>query len=171
MVSFRAIAQEIVEAVREKRKERRWRKEEKRKDSQPKSSPELTAQVSDFLGKPVKTWRPDPVVDRPLNMIKALRDCDQQVTESELRILAASEGVRLNPPASRNDRFHGDDYHLRDGLLARLGGPDNGFYFFLTDDGGLIKCENSLGKGSLKGVTEAEVSTYRKIARRYWNGR
>ncbi|KAI1258489.1 hypothetical protein F5Y18DRAFT_413393 [Xylariaceae sp. FL1019] len=168
MVKIKTLAKILVRAIRRDKKDRKETSEQRER----RLSEERTRQISEFLGYSVDTWRPEPTKDRPLSVVRAMRDSGQQVTDSELHMLAAAEDVYLIPPSSRLDRFYGEDHGMRGGLVARLHGPDHhGWYIFLTTDRTLLKCRNSQGKGRWSGMGQVEAKSYREIALRYWNER
>ncbi|KAI1828130.1 hypothetical protein F4861DRAFT_490761 [Xylaria intraflava] len=91
--------------------------------------------------------------------------------EDALRLLAEQEGVYLNPPPSRTNRFHHEDYNLEDGLVARVSGRQtDGSFVFLGSDLRLYVGRNELGRGStvISRFTESQYGDSREIARAYY---
>ncbi|KAI0516735.1 hypothetical protein F5B22DRAFT_655914 [Xylaria bambusicola] len=109
--------------------------------------------------------------ERSISQLRRQAIENRSIDWDSLYRLAAAEHVYLNPRPHRNDRFHGDDYHLATGLVARVSGRlHDDKYIFLGRNGHLFIGRHNLGRGAeqIPFRAEFEYRQYREIARAYY---
>ncbi|KAK5624308.1 hypothetical protein RRF57_000024 [Xylaria bambusicola] len=129
------------------------------------------AKATRKIEKAIEERREKERKERSISQLRRQAIENRSIDWDSLYQLAAAEHVYLNPRAHRNDRFHGDDYSLASGLVARVSGRlHNDKYIFLGRNGHLFIGRHSLGRGAeqISFQAEWEYHEYRKIARAYY---